>query len=64
MNMFVSDQTCAVRDCSEDQFVPLTYRILFVNAVNIPWNTYLSLQASNATPGTEKAKVSEKSFGE
>jgi len=28
------------------QLVPLQYRLLVINAVNVPWNTFLSLQAA------------------
>jgi len=30
------------------QFIPLQYRLLAINGVNIPWNAFLSLQ--NAKP--------------
>ncbi|ORX41118.1 hypothetical protein BD324DRAFT_40998 [Kockovaella imperatae] len=39
-------------------FVPLQYRLLVINAVNIPWNAYLSLQAAKKGPVEEiKEKV-------
>lgn len=28
------------------QLVPLQYRLLVINGVNIPWNAYLSIQAN------------------
>ena len=31
---------------SSPQLVPLQYRLLVINGVNIPWNAYLSIQAN------------------
>ncbi|QRV98998.1 integral membrane protein, Mpv17/pmp22 family protein [Ceratobasidium sp. AG-Ba] len=34
-----------------NMFVPLQHRLLAVNAVNIPWNAFLSLKAASKVPG-------------
>ncbi|RXK41795.1 hypothetical protein M231_01030 [Tremella mesenterica] len=48
----------------EQLLVPPPLRLLFVNCVNVPWNTFLSLQASKGEPVLkEKGHVSEISFG-
>jgi len=33
------------------QLVPLQYRLLVINAVNVPWNTFLSIQNQKAKHG-------------
>ncbi|EIW69794.1 hypothetical protein TREMEDRAFT_29813 [Tremella mesenterica DSM 1558] len=49
---------------SNHKLVPPPLRLLFVNCVNVPWNTFLSLQASKGQPVLkEKGHVSEISFG-
>jgi len=38
------------------QLVPPPLRVLVVSAVNVPWNTFLSLQAAKGAPTTEKVE--------
>ncbi|KAG9101540.1 Protein required for ethanol metabolism [Ceratobasidium sp. 392] len=35
-----------------NMFIPLQHRLLAVNAVNIPWNAFLSLKAAQKTSPT------------
>jgi protein Mpv17 len=40
------------------QLIPLHLRLLYVNAINVPWNTFLSIQANKGKPlDPEKALV-------
>lgn len=41
---------------AKTQFVPLQYRLLLINGVNIPWNAYLSLQ-NQAGVKPERAEI-------
>jgi len=40
--------------------VPLQYRLLVINGVNIPWNAYLSLQANQSKTRETVQEVAEK----
>lgn len=42
------------------QVVPLQYRLLAINAVNIPWNAFLSLQNAKSEPKTEAMELAHK----
>ncbi|GFZ48201.1 Protein SYM1 [Saitozyma sp. JCM 24511] len=53
INMAVS-----LRGWSSFVLIPLHLRLLYVNAINIPWNTFLSIQANKGKPlDPEKALV-------
>jgi protein Mpv17 len=39
--------------------VPLQYRLLVINGVNIPWNAYLSLQANQGKTRESVQKIAE-----
>jgi hypothetical protein len=38
------------------QLVPPPLRVLVVSAVNVPWNTFLSLQAAKGAPAAPDVK--------
>ena len=42
------------------QLVPPHLRVLAVNAINVPWNTFLSLQAAKGKHDVVEAKVGDK----
>jgi protein Mpv17 len=42
------------------QIIPPHLRVLAVNAVNVPWNTFLSLQAAKGKGDEVEVKVGDK----
>lgn len=46
-------------ELTNNQLVPPPLRVLVVSAVNVPWNTFLSLQAAKGAPSVPSGKVEQ-----
>ena len=52
--MSISNYTDSRVQAHKQGLVPLQYRLLVINGVNIPWNAYLSIQANKGKSAAPK----------